>query len=150
VPEPAAQPALARTVPAGKAQFVEAADAVCAAYRGHIAPVNAALSKELSGRRNPRRLAVLLRRGASAADDAVRRLGALTPPQGDEATLRDYLETGREAASNLRAAAAALLAGNAAGAGRHMAAVRLASSRGRTIATRYGFLVCGTPDPQVG
>jgi hypothetical protein len=43
-----------------------------------------------------------------------------------------------------------VLEGDSDRADRSMAAVRLASSRGRTIAARYGFLVCGAPNPQAG
>lgn len=151
VPKAATTPAITtRTAEPGKAEFVAAADDACTTYRGEIGPINRALTRELRGARDAARMAVLLDRAAVVAEQAVGRIGALEPPPGDGATITAYLDSGRQAARSLRGAAAALRSGQGERANRRMAEVRLASSRGRTIASRYGFLVCGTPNPQAG
>jgi hypothetical protein len=151
VPKAATTPAITTATAApGKARFVAAADDACTTYRGEIAPINRALNRELRGARDGAKMAVLLDRAAVVAEKAVGRIGALEPPRGDGATITAYLDSGREAARSLRGAAAALRAGQGERANRRIAEVRLASARGRTIAARYGFLVCGAPNPQAG
>ena len=145
-PDPPAQPALASSVPPGRARFVARADAACARYRRQVAPVD----RQLKRHAGAHTAAKLLVRAAAAADRTVGRIDALEPPRGDEATIAAYVASGHEAARGMRAAAVALRAGRAEVANRRWAEVQLASSRSRTIATRYGFLVCGADHPQAG
>lgn len=132
-----------------KRKFVQAASRVCARARRRLAPIYEAIdakvaSQDIAG------VAVELRKALPVADELLRRMRALTPPRGDEATVGRYLRTVAEQRRRIRSLVNALEAEDLSTAEVLVAQLRRANRRAQRRARDYGFRRCSPPDLPAG
>ena len=121
---------------AAKAAFLAKANAVCAR-------MNKASDALPSPPNTPAGLATFLDRQLLIMDTAVDRLRALTPPPGEEATVRGLLAQIDALNRTVGRASAALRAGDTATAGRLLQQVGTRTPAVNRAFTAYGLTVCG-------
>ncbi len=74
-----------------KREFVRKADAVCADAKRRAAPISAAVDEGIANE-DAAGVAAELRKGLAIADAFLGRIRALTPPQGDERIVGQYID----------------------------------------------------------
>ncbi len=119
----------------GKADFIAAADTICADVNEQFASLGQIETEDefIDGARE----------AIPVAEDAVDRLRALAVPTGDETAVAEIFDRFGETTDALAASVDALEAGDRDGFTRELQRVTELSNEGNQLAADYGFADCG-------
>lgn len=140
---PPAREAPAKSGPAPtKRAFVRRADRLCAASKRRAAPISAAIDAKIADE-DALGVAAELRKALSLAGEFLAKMRALTPPKGDEAGFRSYLEIVAEQKRRIPPLIEALEAEDISTVEVLADELRQGNRRGRRVAQGYGLTMCG-------
>lgn len=129
-----------------KAAYIAKADAICTDFKKKVQP----LSDQLRGARprNAKEFENAAKVFQQVVDEARAELAAiqrLTPPPGDEAAIKGWLDAGKQSQVLGQSFVTTLESGDKQKISAITSRGNSASARARSLAARYGMKVCSTP-----
>jgi hypothetical protein len=135
----------ARTGPAPtRPRFTREANAACADAKRRAAPIAGAVAAKVR-EEDAAGVAEEVRKTLPIAEELLEKLGALTPPAGDEAVIGEYLDLVARQKERIRPLAEAVEAEDISTIEVLLAEVRAGNRRARRVARDYGLTQCEPP-----
>jgi hypothetical protein len=131
-----------------KAEFIKEADGLCSDFQAKSKPIRNEIetierSANPESPQNLVRLGELLNKSIGEAEANLESIRELEPPEADEATIEEMLNSAQEGNGLGSEAGNALEEGNISGFGKRAKEIEAANNRAKAIAESYGFKVCG-------